>query len=157
MDKQLSGPLCTLSDISNIHSALILFCSCLRDAMTPAEGCKQFVKAPFSVLPATHDLMAVVMRDLFQLFKYNSCCQGDKDIIVLQFSKDRRRFWRQASEGYNMHTHTHKHSGLNRACSPFLRRMFCNHRLIELQQTCLLLCSGNQSYLVSSYAGDRGS
>lgn len=58
------------------------------------------------MLPATLDLMAVVMRDLIQLFKRYSCCQGDKDIIVLEFSKDRERFCRQASEGYSAHTLT---------------------------------------------------
>lgn len=89
--------------------------------------CEQFVKAPCSVLPATHDLMAGEMREPFQLFKYYSCCQGDKDIIVLEFSKDRGRFCRQASEGYNVYTHTQANTGslnsiehavhFSRACS----------------------------------------
>lgn len=71
----------------------------MRQRRLLREEREQFVKAPCSLLPATHDLMAAVMRDLFQLFKYYSCCQGDKDIIVLEFSKDRERVCGKASEG----------------------------------------------------------
>lgn len=96
---------------------------CMKRRCLLRHECKQFVKTPSSQLPATHDLMAVVMRDPFQLFKYYSCCQGDKDIIVPEFSKDRKRFCGPASEGYNTLTLTSSLNSIehavhfSRACS----------------------------------------
>lgn len=91
------------------HTISIFLIHRLDDAVTCAGGWKWAVGFislfRAASLPPTHNLMAVAMRDLFQLFKYYSCCQGDKDIIVLELFQGRRKgFCRHASEGYNAHT-----------------------------------------------------
>lgn len=95
------------------------------------DECEPLVKTPCSLLPATHNSMAAVMRDQFQLFKYYSCCQGDKGIIVIEFSKDRQRSGRHASEGYNVHTHPEHAVRFSRACSV---------TTAEPEHSCLLIC-----------------
>lgn len=75
----------------DIIPASIFLSDCTALCRLLADECERFVKAPCSPLPATHGLMAAVMRDPFQLFKYYSCCQGDKDIIVEEFSKDEKK------------------------------------------------------------------
>lgn len=51
--------------------------------------------------------MAVTIKDLFLHFKYYSCCQGDKDTIVLEFSKDGKKGLEdRVPKVINTHTHT---------------------------------------------------
>lgn len=70
--------------------------------------------------------MAVTIKDLFLHFKYYSCCQGDKDTIVLEFSKDGKKGLEdRVPKVINTHTHIHASSvdsiehavHFSRACS----------------------------------------